>query len=278
LDIKILNTAKLTFIGGGNMASSIIGGLINKGYAASQINASDPFEESRNKLQQQFGIATFEDNAEAVAGSDVIILSVKPQVLEQVCTALRPQLSNKPLIISIAAGIDMRSLDQWLANDLAIVRCMPNTPALVQTGASGLYANDRTSDKQRTIANDILEAVGIVQWLDSEDLIDPVTAVSGSGPAYYFLMMEAMIDAGIAQGLTREAATELTLQTALGAAKLAQSSDVDVAELRRRVTSPNGTTEQAILSFEADGLRDTVAKAMQKCSDRSVEMSKELGA
>ncbi|GAA5315083.1 MAG: pyrroline-5-carboxylate reductase [Candidatus Pelagadaptatus aseana] len=273
-----MTTAKLTFIGGGNMASSIIGGLINKGYAASQISASDPFEESRNKLHQQFGIATHEHNAEAVAGCDVIILSVKPQVLEQVCTALQPHLTHQPLIISIAAGIDMRSLDQWLGNNLAIVRCMPNTPALVQTGASGLYANANTSSEQRALANDILEAVGIVQWLDSEALIDPVTAVSGSGPAYYFLMMEAMIEAGVAQGLTREAATELTLQTALGAAKLAQSSDVDVAELRRRVTSPNGTTEQAILSFEADGLRDTVAKAMQKCSDRSVEMAKELGA
>lgn len=273
-----MTTATLTFIGGGNMASSIIGGLIAKGYPADKIRASDPFEQSRNTLQQQFGIATYADNGAAVAGADVVILSVKPQVLEAVCSDLQPHLGNQPLVISIAAGIDIRSLDLWLSNELAIVRCMPNTPALVQTGASGLFANDKTSDTQKALADDILSAVGIVQWLDSEDMIDPVTAVSGSGPAYYFLMMEAMIDAGVAQGLTREAATQLTLQTALGAAKLAQSSDVDVAELRRRVTSPNGTTEQAILSFENDKLRETVARAMDKCSARSVEMAQELGA
>lgn len=273
-----MTTATLTFIGGGNMASSIIGGLIAKGYPADKIRASDPFEQSRNTLQQQFGIATYADNGAAVAGADVVILSVKPQVLETVCSDLQPHLGNRPLVISIAAGIDIRSLDLWLSNELAIVRCMPNTPALVQTGASGLFANDKTSDTQKALADDILSAVGIVQWLDSEDMIDPVTAVSGSGPAYYFLMMEAMIDAGVAQGLTREAATQLTLQTALGAAKLAQGSDVDVAELRRRVTSPNGTTEQAILSFENDKLRETVARAMDKCSARSVEMAQELGA
>lgn len=273
-----MTTATLTFIGGGNMASSIIGGLIAKGYPADKIRASDPFEQSRDNLQQQFGIATYADNGAAVAGADVVILSVKPQVLETVCSDLQPHLGNRPLVISIAAGIDIRSLDLWLSNELAIVRCMPNTPALVQTGASGLFANDKTSDTQKALADDILSAVGIVQWLDSEDMIDPVTAVSGSGPAYYFLMMEAMIDAGVAQGLTREAATQLTLQTALGAAKLAQGSDVDVAELRRRVTSPNGTTEQAILSFENDKLRETVARAMDKCSARSVEMAQELGA
>ena len=221
-------------------------------------------------------VNTSADNA-AAASADVIILAVKPQVLEQVCTDLQPHLSHNPLIISIAAGIDIPSLSHWLGSDVAIVRCMPNTPALVQTGASGLYANHHTSDNQKVLAAQILEAVGIVQWLDNEALIDPVTAVSGSGPAYYFLFMEAMIDAGVAQGLSRETATELTLQTALGAAKLAQSSDVDVAELRRRVTSPNGTTEQAILSFEKDNLRQTVSRAMDACSDRSREMARELG-
>lgn len=195
-----MNTAKLTFIGGGNMASSIIGGLIGKGYPAGRICASDPFAGSREALADQFGIATFADNAEALAGSEVVVLAVKPQVLEAVCTALQPHLGHQPLIISIAAGIDIRSLDLWLGNELAIVRCMPNTPALVQAGASGLYANDRTSDAQRTQADTILKAVGVVQWLSAESLIDPVTAVSGSGPAYFFLMMEAMIDAGVAQG------------------------------------------------------------------------------
>lgn len=273
-----MTQAKITFIGAGNMASSIVGGLIKKGFPAENITATDPYQPSLDKLGAEFGVNINADNGIAAKKSDVIVLAIKPQVMEQVCRDLSSHLDHKPMIVSIAAGIDIQSLNAWLGNDLAIVRCMPNTPALVQTGASGLFANAQTNAEQKILANDILEAVGVVQWLDREALIDPVTAVSGSGPAYYFLFMESMIEAGIAQGLTRENATELTLQTALGAAKLAQSSDVDVAELRRRVTSPNGTTEQAVLSFEQQGLRDMVAKAMQACSDRSVEMAKELGA
>lgn len=273
-----MTQAKITFIGAGNMASSIIGGLIKQGFAADAITATDPYQPSLDKLQADMGINVSADNSAAAAAADVIVLAIKPQVMEPVCRALSKDLSHRPMIVSIAAGIDIHSLDQWLGNQLAIVRCMPNTPALVQTGASGLFANAHTNDDQKALANRILEAVGIVQWLETEDLLDPVTAVSGSGPAYFFLFMEAMIEAGIAQGLSRENATELTLQTALGAAKLAQGSDVDVAELRRRVTSPNGTTEQAVLSFEQQGLREVVAKAMQACSDRSVAMAKELGA
>lgn len=260
------------------MASSIIGGLVNKGYPADHITATDAYQAALDKAAASFAIATSTDNAAAAAGADVVLLAVKPQVMEQVCTALRPHLAHRPLIISIAAGIDIRSLNTWLGNDLAIVRCMPNTPALVQTGASGLYANARTSDAQRSLANDILAAVSVVEWVADEELLDAVTALSGSGPAYFFLFMEAMIDAGVAQGLSRETATQLTLQTALGSAKLACGSDVDVVELRRRVTSPNGTTEQAIRSFEASDLRTTVTKAMDACADRSREMAQELGA
>lgn len=273
-----MSNAKLTFIGAGNMASSIIGGLVSKGYSAQLITATDPYQPSLDKLAQSFNIQACADNATAAQSADVIILAVKPQVLEQVCRDLSPHLQHRPLIISIAAGIDINSLNTWLGNDLPIVRCMPNTPALVQTGASGLFANESVSVEQKHTAEQILAAVGIVEWLDSEALIDPVTAVSGSGPAYYFLLMEAMIDAGVAQGLSRESATQLTLQTALGAAKLASESDVDVAELRRRVTSPNGTTERAIESFERDQLRATVSRAMQACAERSREMSDELGA
>jgi len=272
-----VSKANLTFIGAGNMASSILGGLIAKGYPANNITASDPYQEGLDKLAAAHGINITQDNAMAVSKAEVVVLAVKPQVLKQVCESLQPHLSHQPLIISIAAGIDINSMDKWLGNQLAIVRCMPNTPALVQTGASGLFANAQTTAAQKANADEILNSVGIVQWLETESLIDPVTAVSGSGPAYYFLMMEAMIDAGVAQGLSREAATELTLQTALGAAKLALNSDVDVAELRRRVTSPNGTTEQAILSFEKSDLRGVVSKAMQACTDRSIEMAKELG-
>lgn len=271
-----MSKAKITFIGAGNMAASIIGGLVKKGYPAEQITASDLLQDNLDRLQGEFGIIPQADNALAVKDADVVVLAVKPQVMKPVAEGLKPHLKADCLIISIAAGITIDSISQWLG-ELAIVRCMPNTPALVQTGASGLYANASTSAEQKQNANEILSAVGIVEWLDSEALLDPVTAVSGSGPAYYFLMMEAMIDAGVAQGLSRETATQLTLQTALGAAQLAQNSDVDVAELRRRVTSPNGTTEQAILSFERDGLRDTVARAMQACTDRSIELAKELG-
>ncbi len=267
----------LTFIGAGNMASSIIGGLVAEGYPADRIIASDPSRDSLEKLSTSHGVATTTDNSAAVARADVIVLAVKPQVMKSVAQALQPHLTHKPLLISIAAGIPMASLASWLGQDLAIVRCMPNTPALVKTGASGLYANAATSDDQCAIADEILSAVGIVEWLDSETLIDPVTAVSGSGPAYFFLVMEAMIEAGVAQGLNRETATRLTLQTALGSAKLALDSDVDVAELRRRVTSPAGTTEQAVKSFEADGIREIFARAMQRCSDRSVEMAQEMG-
>lgn len=271
-----MSKANITFIGAGNMAASIIGGLVKKGYPATQITASDLLQDNLDKLQQDYGIVPQADNALAVANADVVVLAVKPQVLKTVAEGLKPHLKADSLIISIAAGITIDSISQWIG-DLAIVRCMPNTPALVQTGASGLFANPRTNDNQKASADEILSAVGIVEWLDAESLLDPVTAVSGSGPAYYFLMMEAMIEAGVKQGLSREAATQLTLQTALGAAKLAQNSDVDVAELRRRVTSPNGTTEQAILSFERDGLRETVDRAMQACTDRSIELAQELG-
>lgn len=269
--------ANITFIGAGNMASSILGGLISQGYPTDRLTATDTYPPTLEQVAAKFAITTTADNAEAARSAEVILLAVKPQVMEQVCTALRPHLAHQPLIISIAAGIDIHSLDTWLGNDLAIVRCMPNTPALVQTGASGLYANERTSAAQQAIANDILAAVSIVEWVAREDLLDAVTAVSGSGPAYFFLFMEAMIDAGVAQGLSRETATQLTLQTALGAAKLASNSDVDVVELRRQVTSPNGTTEQAIRSFEASQLRTTVATAMDACADRSREMARELG-
>lgn len=272
-----MKTANLTFIGAGNMASSIIGGLVEGGFSASRITATDPHAPSLERLQARFGIHTQTDNGAAVAAADVVILAVKPQVLQTVCRELAPHLGHRPLLLSIAAGIDCASLERWLGGSPALVRCMPNTPALVHSGASGLYANARVSEEQRQLADAILAAVGVVRWLQREADLDAVTAVSGSGPAYYFLFMEAMIEAGVAQGLDRDTATALTLQTALGAARLASDSDVDVAELRRRVTSPNGTTEEAIRAFENDGLRAMVARAMDACAERSREMARELG-
>lgn len=269
--------SKIAFIGAGNMAKAIIGGLTAEGYDASDIFASGPRAESIQKMADDFHIEVNTDNTLIAAKADVVVLSVKPQLLKGVCEGLRAALSHKPLIISLAAGINTHSINTWLGGNQAIVRCMPNTPAQVRAGASGLFANQQVTSAHGSLADAILGAVGIVQWFDDERLLNPVTAVSGSGPAYFFLMMEAMIDAGESMGLSREAATELTLQTALGAAILAKQSDVDVAELRRRVTSPNGTTEQAIKSFEQDDIRAIFQRAMQACSNRAVELSEILG-
>jgi len=266
----------ICFIGAGNMATSIIGGLIAKGTAAEQIIACDPNTDALSKLHQQYGVKICTDNQDACKNQDIIVLAVKPQALKTVAQHLAPGLNQNSLVISIAAGIGSEHLGQWLGQETPIVRCMPNTPALVKQGASGVYANPHVSVQQKQQAEGLLSAVGITVWLDDEALIDPVTAVSGSGPAYFFLMMEAMIDAGVKQGLTQEQARRLTLQTAAGAATLAQQSDVDITELRRRVTSPGGTTEQAILSYEQSGFRQTVDSAMVACAERSKAMALEF--
>jgi pyrroline-5-carboxylate reductase len=267
---------QITFIGGGNMANSIIGGLVAKSFDPARIVACDPLQDNLDKLASSYGILTSTDNAEGVRQAGTVVLAVKPQIMRSVCEALRGELGHRPLIISIAAGIPVQKLSEWLGPDLAIIRCMPNTPALVQAGASGLYANDLTTDQQKTAAEAILSAVGIVEWLSGESLIDAVTAVSGSGPAYFFLFMESMVAAGMDQGLSKETASSLAIQTCLGAGLLAQQSDMDLAELRRRVCSPGGTTLKAIESFEQNKLRDTVAKAMRACADRAEEMAREL--
>jgi len=259
------------------MATAIIGGLVEGGYVANQIIASDPNKEQLGRLAHDFGIRTQADNLVAVQQADVVVLAVKPQILAVVAKAMAPALGHRPLIISIAAGISSDSLAAWLGAEQAIVRCMPNTPALVAAGASGLYANARVSADHRALAESIMAAVGLVVWLDREELMHAVTAVSGSGPAYFFYLMEAMIAAGIEQGLTPELARELTIATALGAATQAKASSDGPDILRQRVTSPNGTTEQAILSFDRDGLPEAVARAMQACARRSIAMAEELG-
>ena len=272
-----MSNPTIAFIGAGNMAASIIGGLIAKGFAAESIIASDPYPESLNKLQSLAAIRTTGDNAEALAEADVVVLAVKPQVMKSVLEPLAANMPDaKPLFISIAAGIETGSLNKWLGGGHAIVRCMPNTPALVQTGATALYANAEVSEQQKDVADQILSAVGIALWVDDETTLDAVTAVSGSGPAYFFMLMEAMQAAGEQLGLSAEAAKQLTLQTALGAAKMAIASDVDAAELRRRVTSPGGTTAEAIKVFEAQGLRDTVNQALTACRDRSEALAREM--
>ena len=268
---------RIAFIGAGNMAASLIGGLLAQGIPASHIRASDPGAEQRAKIAAEHGIELFESNADAIANADVVVLATKPQVLKQVSLALAPSLAPEQLIVSIAAGISCASLANWLGESRAIVRCMPNTPALLRLGASGLYANAHVDASQRQLAEQLLSAVGLALWLDEEQQIDAVTAVSGSGPAYFFLLIEAMTAAGEKLGLSRAIAEQLTLQTALGAAHMASASDVDAAELRRRVTSPNGTTEAAIKAFQAGGFEAQVQQALNAAAARSAELAEQLG-
>lgn len=269
-------SATLAFIGAGNMSRAIIGGLLAEAYPAPSIWATGTNIAKLSDLADQ-GLHTSNNNSQAVLEADVVVLGVKPQVLKTVCLEIRDAVQQaKPLIISVAAGIMTESINEWLGGNVAIVRCMPNTPALVQTGASGLFANNQVDDSHKALASHIATATGIAVWVKDEAQINAVTAVSGSGPAYYFLMMEAMIEAGQKLGLTEEDARALTLQTALGAAKMACASEFDPKELRRRVTSPNGTTEKAIEAFLAGQLPETVETALTACSDRSKELAQLL--
>lgn len=272
-----MNTSKITFIGAGNMASAIIGGLVHAGVPANNISAADPYQPSLDKLASTFGVHINSDNQQVIQGANVLVLAVKPQQLKDVCADIQEAVAkNKPLVISIAAGITVGSLEQWLGQETAIVRCMPNTPALIGRAASALMANQHVSQPQKDLASQLLLAVGSVDWVEKEELLDAVTAVSGSGPAYFFKVMEAMIEAGVELGLSREVAENLTLQTALGAAKMARTSDVDVVELRRRVTSPNGTTQAAIEVLEQNGVSELFSKALKAADARSKSLAKEM--
>lgn len=268
---------RVTFIGAGNMAGAIIGGMIDSGYSAGDITATSPDDTMLAPLRERLGINTATDNAAAVSDADVVVLAVKPQIMHQVCEGLREAIqARRPLIVSVAAGLPAATLERWLGDDLPLVRCMPNTPSLVGAGAAGLYANARVDETQRQQASELMEAVGLVEWVDDEALLDAVTAVSGSAPAYFFLMFEAMEEAGIRQGLPAETARRLAMQTAFGAAKMAMASDKTPAELKRNVMSPGGTTERAIEHLEQAGLRTTLAEAMDACSARAREMADEL--
>lgn len=264
----------IAFIGAGNMASSLIGGLVAKGWQADHLFVSDPVQEQCQRLAAAYGVQACRDNNAAVAQADVLILAIKPQVMRDVLLGIQDAVNQKhPLVISIAAGIPLSAITDILGSDLAVIRCMPNTPAMVGMGATGLIANSQTSVDEKNLAQNILAAVGIALWLENENQIDAVTALSGSGPAYYFLVMEAMIAAGISLGLDAQTARTLTLQTALGAATMAQQSNVAPAELRRRVTSPGGTTEQALRCFEEGNLVPLFATAMAAAEKRSKELA-----
>lgn len=265
----------LAFIGAGNMAQALLGGLLQEGFTAEAITAADPYQPNLDKLQQQYGITAAANNAEAVANADIVVLAVKPQVLQQACAEIRDAVQQrKPLIISIAAGITLASMQKWLGEDQAIVRCMPNTPALLQTGATGLFANANVSADQQRVAEKVLASVGITAWVANEDDIDAVTALSGSGPAYFFLVMEAMQEVGINMGLAPELVQQFVQQTALGAARMADGEDV--AELRRKVTSPGGTTEAALGVFEQGQLKSLFAQALEAARERGAELAAAL--
>ena len=274
-----MKTKKIGFIGGGNMANSLISGLIASGHSAQQIWVSDADQEKLSSLATSMHINTSASNDALIAEVDVVVLAVKPQVIAEVIKSSKDSFDqSSALIVSIAAGINQQSLSKWLGVDKAIVRCMPNTPALVQTGATGLHANNNVTEEQHDLAENIMRSVGISVWVESESELDAVTAVSGSGPAYFFLLMEAMEKSAFELGLSQSTAQLLIEQTALGAARIALESTESPGELRKRVTSPGGTTEQAIKTFEQGGFADLVKQAMQAANDRSISLSKELGA
>ncbi|ENX10271.1 MULTISPECIES: pyrroline-5-carboxylate reductase [Acinetobacter] len=263
----------ISFIGGGNMAQALIGGLISQGLPATRITVSDPVEKVRSLLAEK-EVNVTDDNIAAIKDADIVLFAVKPQVLAGVLKPLQGLLAGK-LVISIVAGAEIATLSVLLGTD-RIVRVMPNTPALVQTGAHGLFANAEVGSDDRELASQILASTGLTIWVNSEAQIDAVTAVSGSGPAYFFYMMESMIRAGKNLGLDEKVATALTLQTALGAAQMAITSSNTPAELRKNVTSPNGTTQAALEVFDRAQISQNIQAALAAAQKRSQELAQEL--
>ncbi|KAF1055235.1 MAG: Pyrroline-5-carboxylate reductase [Stenotrophomonas maltophilia] len=269
-----MHADSITFIGGGNMARSLIAGLVRQGVPAGHLHVAEPVAALRDTLAAEFGVNTYAEARDAAAHGATWLLAVKPQVLREVCQSLQaiPQ-AQRPLLISIAAGISSAQLQRWLGGELPVVRAMPNTPALLGAGVTGLYATAAVADAQRRLADRVLASAGRTVWIDDEAQMDSVTAVSGSGPAYVFLLAEAMEAAGIAQGLPAEAARTLVVQTLLGASRMLDEAGESPAELRRRVTSPNGTTQAAIECFQAGGFEALVDAALRAAQARGQALS-----
>ncbi len=268
----------IAFIGGGNMATSLVGGLIANGASPDTVWVTDIDAGKLRALRERFGVHTTGDNLNAVRHAETVVLAVKPQNMAEVVQGLAGAArEHRPLVVSIAAGVREPDIRRWLQFDAAIVRTMPNTPALVGAGATALYANEHVTSEQRARAESVLRAVGIALWVENEGLLDAVTALSGSGPAYYFQLMEIMEEAGVALGLDRETARRLTLQTAFGASRIALEGEESPATLRTRVTSPGGTTERAIDALRDGGVEKLYADALTAARDRSIELGREFG-
>ena len=264
----------VAFIGGGNMARALIGGMLRSGTPARDIHVSEPYAPNREGLAREFGVVTTEDNAAAASKASVWVLATKPQVLRGVCESLAPLAqADRPLVVSIAAGITSAQLDRWLGGGIAVVRTMPNTPALLGAAVTGLYATATTSHAQKAMADALLKPAGETVWIDDEALMDAVTAASGSGPAYVFLLAEAMQAAAEAEGLPADAARTLVVETIAGAARMLRESGEQAATLRQRVTSPNGTTQAALDAFAAGGFTSLVAAAVHAARIRGAELS-----
>lgn len=266
--------SSVAFIGGGNMARSLIGGLIARGTAPADIHVAEPVDVLRDALAADFGVQVGAESGTAAAAAGLWVLAVKPQVMRAVCEALAPLAqANRPLVVSIAAGITAAQLQRWLGGGVAVVRTMPNTPALLGAGVTGLFASEEVDAAGRERAAVLLSSAGKTVWIEDEARMDAVTATSGSGPAYIFLLAEAMEEAAIAEGLPADAARTLVLQTILGAARMLTESGEPPAELRRRVTSPGGTTQAAVETFEAGGFRALVAHAIANATERGRQLS-----
>ena len=275
--MSVLDNKKISFIGGGNMAQALISGLVSCGVKPSLITVADPSSEAREQLAAK-GLNTVDPTADAKAAvidADIVVLAVKPQVMKAVVSSFADAL-DKQLMISVAAGLSTELLSDMLGGYDNIVRAMPNTPAMIQMGATGLYGTDNISAEQKQLATAVMEASGLVMWVDNEEHMHAVTAVSGSAPAYMFYFIESMIDGAVALGLDKEQASALAMQTMLGAAKMAMNSEDAPAELRRKVTSPNGTTQAAVESMQANDIGGQIIEAMQACYDRSQALSEEM--
>lgn len=265
------------FIGAGNMAAAFIGGMVNRGRNPRRVMAFDPDTGKTTGLRERFSIQVAADNAQLLRDCGVVVLAVKPQAMREVLEPLAGSIPDTPpLIVSIAAGIRIASIEQWLGRPLEVIRVMPNTPSLVGTGASGLYANERVTVAQKDMAQSLIQAVGIAAWVDDEHQLDTVTGLSGSGPAYFLLLMEAMVEAAVERGLARDTALALVLQTCRGAADLARESGESLEQLRINVTSPGGTTERGLESMQSAGIDRIIRSAVNAAADRADELATTL--